>query len=317
MKIVVTDHAFGDLNYERAVAEKHQAVFEEYQCTTTQETCIAVKGASVIFNSFAPMNEQVLGSIQRGSIVIRYGVGVDNVDLDAAKRSGITICNVPDYGATVVADHASMFILALVRRLMLFNDAVKKGQWGVKTIVPQLPDMTDLTIGFLGFGRIAQEVAKRMAAFGSNLIANDPYADQKVADALAVELVETSELFKRTNVLSLHAPLIDATRHIINRETIATMPDGAIIVNTSRGSLIDESALVDALKSGKLSSAALDVFEMEPLQQDSPLFSAPNLLLSPHAAFYSDQSVDNLQRLAAEEADRHLSLKPLRSPVTT
>lgn len=312
MRIVVTDYTFGNLAHERAVADKHQIPLDEFQCTETEETRAAVAGAQVVFNNFAPMNAQVLEAMPEGGVIIRYGVGVDNVDLEAATRRNISVCNVPDYGATAVADHATAFVLALARRLPTFDQAMLDGKWGPASIVPKLPDMADLTIGLLGFGRIAQEAAKRFRGFGSELIASDPFANQQSATDLGVEIVETNELFQRSNVLSIHVPLIEATRHIVDHTAIAAMPEGAIIVNTSRGGLVDEIALIDALAAGKLAGAALDVFEQEPPPKDSPLLSAPNLLRSPHAAFYSDRSLNNLQRLAAEEADRYIQNEPLR-----
>ena len=315
MKIVVTDHAFGDLKHEKAIAEKHGFTLEEFQCATTEDTRSAVEGAQIVFNNFAPMNKQVLSAMPAGSLIIRYGVGVDNVDLAEATNGKITVCNVPDYGATAVADHATAFILALARRLVIFDKATLQGKWGARSIMPRLPDISDLTVGLLGFGRVAQEAAKRLAPFGPGLIASDPFADRDAATALNVELVEAEALFDRANILSVHAPLVGSTRHIVNRQTIAQMPAGAIIVNTSRGGLIDERALADALVSGKLAGAALDVFECEPPEKGSVLMTAPNLLRSPHAAFYSDRSLDNLQRLAAEEADRYIEAQPLRCAV--
>ncbi|MCY6379772.1 C-terminal binding protein [Hoeflea prorocentri] len=313
MKIVVTDHTFGALKYERAVAEQHACEFQDFQCTDIVDTREAIRDAYIVFNNFAPMNKEVLEALPCDTLIIRYGVGVDNVDIEAATQRNITVCNVPDYGATAVADHATAFILALARRLATFDRAMQDGRWGAKSIVPRLPDLQDLTVGLLGFGRIAQEAAKRLSAFGSTLISSDPFADRQAAGRLGVEIVDITTLFERSNVLSIHAPLVEATNHIVNQRTISAMPDGAIIVNTSRGGLVDEVALANALHEGKLSGAALDVFEQEPPVKNSPLNDVPNLLRSPHAAFYSDRSLDNLQRLAAEEAGRFIRGESLRS----
>ncbi len=315
VRIVVTDHSFGGLVHERAMAERHGLELEEFQCASASDAADAVVGATIVFNNLVPLDETALSRMAPRALVVRYGVGVDNVDLRAASRCGATVCNVPDYGATAVADHAAAFLLALARRLPAFNEGVGEGRWGATSMVPSLPDLSEMVLGFLGFGRIAQELAKRMAVFGCEMIASDPFAERGRADALNVTLVDFDSLLERSNALSLHAPLTAETRHIINAAAIDRLPEGAIIVNTSRGGLVLESALVAALRSGKLAGAALDVFEEEPPSGAAALRSTSNLLLSPHAAFYSNRSLDNLQRLAAEEADRFLRGEPLRCPL--
>ena len=315
MKIIVTDHVFGGLRYEESFARRHNAVFEEHACKTPQDAAEALHEATIVFNSMAHLDETALARMKADGIVIRYGVGVDNVDLDAATGFGIAVCNVPDYGATAVADHAIAFFLALSRRLHEFDKSVKSGKWGARDIVPNLPDLSEMTVGLLGFGRIAQEVAKRLAVFGCTTIAHDPCVDARIAESLQVQLVGLDDLLSRSNALSLHAPLIDSTRRIIDARSIALMPEGAVLINTSRGGLIEEAAVFDALRSGKLAGAALDVFEAEPPTDPALLSAVPNLLTSPHTAFYSNKSLDNLQRMATEEAERFVRGEALRCRV--
>ncbi|MEQ8652904.1 MAG: C-terminal binding protein [Kiloniellales bacterium] len=315
MRIVVTDHSFGNLCHEEAVARAHGLTLEVFDCSQAAETAAAVAGAGVVFANLAPVDAAALQAMAPGALLIRYGVGVDNVDLAAAKAAGVTLCNVPDYGAEEVADHALAMLLPLLRRLPKFDAAVRSGAWGATALVATLPACSEVTVGLLGFGRIAQAVVRRLRPFGFDIIACDPLVAPSLAAKAKVELVEFEALLARSHALSLHLPLIDATRHIIDARALAALPRGAVVVNVSRGGLIDEPALALALLSGQLSGAGIDVFENEPLASDSPLLSTPNTLLSPHAAFYSNKSLQNLQRLAAEEADRFLKGEALRCPI--
>lgn len=314
-KVVVTDQSFGNVNYERKMAEDAGARFFDYQCTTEEETIAAVEGADVIFNNFAPMNKTVLKHIKENAVIIRYGVGVDNVDLEAARKNHIRVCNVPDYGVEEVADHASAFILALCRKLPLFNEAVHDGKWKVATIAPKLKSLRDTTLGLLGFGRIARALAERMKPFGVNIIAYDPYIDENIATQYGIRIVDLDTLFINSNILSLHLPFNKETKYIVNSNSLEKMPQDSIIINVSRGGLIDENALAKAIEAGHISGTGLDVFEQEPPSINSVIMNTRNVLTSPHAAFFSDRSVQNLQKLAAEEGSRALKKQPLRCPV--
>ncbi|GAB5467474.1 MAG: C-terminal binding protein [Rhodospirillales bacterium] len=312
MKIVVTDHAFGTLHHEEAFAKAQGLALEVHACVTAEETLRAVTGAQVVFNNMAPLGPAALAAMASGALVIRYGVGVDNVDMAAASAAGVRVCNVPDYGAEAVADHALAMLLALLRRLPLYDAALRDGAWGAKALVPDLPAFSAITVGLLGFGRIAQATAKRLRPFGFRIKASDPVASQSAAAELGVTLVDFQELLADADALSLHLPLTDATRHLIDAKALATLPDGAVVINVSRGGLIDEAALAAELKSGRIAGAGVDVFEDEPVKAGAPLLDSPNTLLSPHAAFYSNASLENLQRLAAEEATRFVKGEPLR-----
>ncbi len=315
VRMVVTDHAFGSLHHEEAVARAHGLSLEVHDCVEEADAVAAVSGATVVFNNMAPFGKEALAVMAPGGVLIRYGVGVDNLDLGAAKARGVTVCNVPDYGAEEVADHALAMLLALLRRMPLYDRALRDGAWGAKALVADLPAFSQTTVGLLGFGRIAQAVARRLRPFGFTVIASDPNVSVSLAAAAGVTLVGFPELLAGSNALSLHLPLSEATRHILDEQALAALPEGAVVVNVARGGLVDEAALARALTSGKLSGAGFDVFETEPVTEDCPLLRAPNTIFSPHAAFYSNKSLDNLQRLAAEEADRFLQGEPLRCPV--
>lgn len=312
LKLVVTDQAFGNTRHEQAAAQAANAQFAEYQCHTEAETLEAVRGAHAVLNNFAPMTRQVMQAMAPGAVIVRYGVGVDNVDLEAAKAVGVRVCNVPDYGVEEVADHASAMTLALVRKLDHYGAGIRNGQWKIAEMVDGLRSLRDTTVGLVGLGRIARAYAARMASFGCRLVGFDPYVTHAQAHAAGIAPLPLDEVYACANVLSLHVPLTPQTRHMIDAGVIARMPAGAILINCSRGGLVEETALSDALASGRLAGAGLDVFEQEPLPAASPLRAAPHVFLSPHAAFFSDASVDRLQRLAAEEALRGLRGEALR-----
>ena len=314
-RVVVTDQAFGQTEAEAAMAADAGADFLALQLADEAETASAVAGADVVFNNFAPMTRPVMAGLAPGAVVIRYGVGVDNVDLNAARDLGVRVCNVPDYGVEEVADHAAAMALFLARKVHRFDAAIRAGDWKITKIVDGLRSLSDSTVGMVGFGRIAQGFARRMQAFGCRIVAHDPFVETDIAKAADVTLLPLEEVIAAAHILSLHAPLTEATRHMIGAAELAALPEQAIVVNASRGGLIDEDALALALHSGRIAAAGLDVFEVEPLPKDSPLRDAPNLYLTPHAAFYSDASVRRLQSLAAEEAARALRGDPLRCPV--
>jgi D-3-phosphoglycerate dehydrogenase len=316
LRLVVTDQAFGNTRHEQAAARAGGAEFAEYQCRTEDETLEAVRGAQAVLNNFAPMTERVMQAMAPGAVIVRYGVGVDNVDLVAAKALGVRVCNVPDYGVEEVADHAAAMTLALARKLDSYGAGIRDGHWAIKQMVGGVRSLRETTVGLIGLGRIARAYATRMAAFGCRVVGFDPYVSDDQARAAGIEPLSQEAVIDGAHVLSLHVPLTPGTRHLIDAARLARMPEGAILINCSRGGLVDETALAAALVSGHLAGAGLDVFETEPLPVTSPLRSAPHLLLSPHAAFFSDASVQLLQRLASEEALRGLQGEPLRCALT-
>ena len=316
MRVVVTDYAFGNVDRERATAMAVAAAFSEHQCRSEEETIAAVRDADVVFNNFAPMNERTMGVMTQGATVIRYGVGVDNVDLEAARRLGVHVCNVPDYGVEEVADHAAAMALSLARKLGRYDAGIRAGEWKIAAMVDHVRSLGQSTVGLVGFGRIARAFAARMQAFGAKVVAYDPYVSVAGGAAVQAVMLPLDDVIEQADILSLHVPLTPETRHMIGRAEIARMRKGAVLINVSRGGLVDETALADALAIGHLGGVGLDVFEKEPLPAEASLRAAPNAILSPHAAFFSDASVERLQRLAAEEGLRALKGEPLRCALT-
>lgn len=315
-RVVVTDHAFGTVDREQAVASRFGAAFASHQVHTEADAREALTGADVAFVNFAPITRDVLAAMAPGAVVIRYGIGYDNVDVQAARELGVAVCNVPDYGADTVADHAVTLLLGLLRKVKQLDARVRRDGWLLPSDLGAMPGFSQTTVGLIGTGRIGRAVAARLKPFGFSIIAHDPYVDPAALAAIGITGVSLEALLTDADAVSLHAPLTPENHHLINPDTLATMRPGAVLVNTSRGGLVDEAALASALTSGRLGAAALDVFEPEPLAADSPLRQLENVVLTPHAAFFSDESLANLQRLAAEEAARHLAGEALRCPVT-
>ncbi len=314
-RVVVTDHAFQNVAQEEAMAREHDADFAAFSCASEAQTIAAVTGADVAFVNFAPFNRTVLSALNPGATVIRYGIGFDNVDTVAANELGVQVANVPDYGIETVADHASAGVLALSRRIPAFNHEIRANGWIAPAGLGPIRSFRAMTVGLVGFGKIAQEVVVRLRPFGFQFVAYDPYCPQHIADDLGVELVGILELASRSHAISIHAPGTPETYRIINDDFLSRVPKGAVIVNTARGSLIDEAALETALRSGQVAGAMLDVTDPEPVPADSTLRSFPEVVFTPHAAFYDEQSLNRLQQLASEEGARALRGEALRCKV--
>ncbi|MFD1719592.1 C-terminal binding protein [Georgenia deserti] len=314
-RVVVTDHTFPDLAAEERLAAEHGASFASHQCATVEETAEAMDGATVALVNFAPVPREALARLTPGATVIRYGIGYDNVDVEAARELGVQVANVPDYGVPTVADHAATSILTLARRLPQYDRRVRREGWLRPAELGPLPSFRSMVVGLVGLGRIAREVHARLAPFGFTVIAHDPFADPELFDQLGVESVDLLELARRAHAISLHAPSTPQTHHLVDDRFLAHVRPGTVLVNTARGPLIDTEALVAAVREGRVAAAALDVTDPEPPPADSPLWSTPDILLTPHAAFYDEDSVRALQRLAREEAGRALRGEPLRCRV--
>lgn len=311
-KVIITDHGFPSIEIQKEVIESAGFELTSIQpiCKTEDDVIRTCGDADVLIVQWAPVTRRVLEALPKVRCIVRYGVGVNNFDLPAAKDLGVCAANVPDYCVEEVSDHAMALILPLCRRIPQDHQQIVQGGWGVNPFRP-IPACSELTLGLVSFGRIARRVAQKAKAFGFNVIAFDPLLPASVYAEQQVESVDLDALFKRSDVISLHCPLVPETTKLINRANIAKMKPGVILINTSRGPVVDEAALIDALKSGKINGAGLDVFEEEPLPAGSPLRTFSNVLLTSHAASVSEKAVDMLQRKAAEAARDFLLGKSL------
>jgi D-3-phosphoglycerate dehydrogenase len=312
--VLITDHGFPNLRHEEAVLGAADARLVVAQCKTPDEVIAAARDADALLVQWSPVSAAVIAALTRCKVIVRYGIGYDNVDTAAAKARGIPVCNVPDYGVSEVAEHAVALALAMARQLPQIDSRVRSGTWKIVPDRPMRP-VREMTFATAGFGRIARAAHAMMAGFGCMRIACDPFVGAEAMKAAGVEKVDAGGLFARADILSLHLPLTAETRHFANAAGLATMKKTAILVNTARGPLVDTVALAQALHDGTIAAAGLDVFESEPLPSDHPIRTAPRALLTSHVAWYSESSIPRLQRLAAEEVVRALHGEPLRNRV--
>ena len=253
--------------------------------------------ADALIVQWAPVTAAVLDAAPRCRFISRLGIGIDMIDIAAATRRGVAVANTPDYCVDEVVAHTLAMTLWLVRGLGRFDAAVRDGEWAAAAAYPAAARPAATVIGVVGLGRIGAQVAAQAAALGFEVLGHDPYA----AAPAGVRLTSLEDLLAKSHLVTLHAPLTAETRHLIRADTIGLMRPGALLVNTCRGGLIDEAAVAAALRAGRLAGAAMDVFETEPLPADSPLRSLPNVLLSPHAAWYSTASLAALPVRAAQQ----------------
>lgn len=275
---------------------------------------VAEADALIAYHDIHFIGETTFARAPRCRGVVRAGVGYNNIDLAAAGRHGIVVCNVPDYGTEEVADHAMMLLLAVARRLVACTTAIRAGTWDHK-IAYGTPRLRGRTLGLIGCGRIGTAMALRAKAFGLDVVFYDPYQPQGHEKALGIRREwSLAPLLEQSHLISLHCYLSPETRHLINAEALARMPRGGILVNTARGPVVDQEALIAALESGHLAGAGLDVCEREPLDDDR-LRHHPAVVLTPHSAFYSVEGFIELRRKTAEEVLRILRDEPPRNLV--
>jgi D-3-phosphoglycerate dehydrogenase len=316
LKVVVTDCSFLGISVERELVEKAGGHLELAHCKTEEDVIAACHDADALLVQWAPITERVLRGLTRCKAVIRYGIGVDNVDLEAAKRAGIAVANVPDYCVDEVADHTLALALALGRQVFTTFDRLRAGQWKITPPAP-MPAFRDMNFVVAGLGRIGRAVLGRARAFGFRLAAYDPLPPDESFHQVGARRLSVDQAFSEADILSLHVPLNPGTRHLVSTDRLRSMKPTALVINTSRGGLIDTRGLAIALEEGRIAGAALDVFEEEPLQPGHPLFHCPNAILTSHIAWFSEASIARLQRLAAEEAVRGIMGLPLMNRVNS
>lgn len=266
--------------------------------------------ASVIKNSedaagilvqYGQITAEVLDALPSLKVVSRYGVGVDTVDIEAATARGIAVCNVPDYGTESVSDHAIGLTFALLRGIPLLDRKIRGGTYDFAAAVP-VYQSAGRRFGVIGLGAIGEVTARKAHGVGFDVVVSDPRHEIGSVTPQGYRVVSTEELLATSQVVSLHTPLIEATKHLINADSLATMRPDALVINTARGGVVDTDALVEALRAGTIAGAGLDCTEVEPLPADHPLCQMDNVILSPHSAFYSEESFGELKRRTAQNA---------------
>jgi D-3-phosphoglycerate dehydrogenase / 2-oxoglutarate reductase len=295
MKIVITATAFPDAEIERRALEAAGHEVTVADVAAADELVEVARDAEAILVQFADLDADTLARLPQLRFISRYGVGVDNIDLDAATARGIQVANVPVYGGDEVALHATSLILTLIRHLPGFDRAVRAGRWHYRATGP-VASAADLTLGVFGLGRIGRVVAERAGPWFGRVIAHDPH----LADGSGFELVGLDELFARAHVVSVHVPLTRETDGAVDRRRLRLLGSGGYLVNTSRGAVVRLDDLVDALNAGELRGAALDVQPEEPPPPGHPVLTLEGILLTPHVAWYSEAAEADLRQQAAD-----------------
>ena len=303
-KVLITDHVWPTIDPEREVLEAGGA--EVVVAANGDEGTLIemARDADAIMTCFAMVTENVVRAAGQCKVIGRFGVGVDNIAVDTATELGIAVTYVPDYCVDEVSDHVMGLLHAWNRRIVLLDRSVKESGWGSQGLTMRMMRLRGKTIGIVGFGRIGQAVAAKARGYGLNILAADPVVPADAVKELGGDLVELGILLEESDFVTLHAPLTEPTRNLIGREELAKMKPEAFLINAARGPLIDEAALYDALISGEIAGAGLDVMVDNVPPRDHPLLSLDNIIVTPHVAFFSQESTLELEQRAAAEVVR-------------
>jgi D-3-phosphoglycerate dehydrogenase len=306
-KVVITDSTFPNIDPERRILGPAGCEVVLGKGGDESTLIELTHDADAIISQFAKLTANVIAQLKRVKVIVRNGIGYDNIDVKTAKKRDIPVCNIPDYCIDEVADQTLSFILALTRQVLPNDHLVRTGRWGLAVREDQMRALKEMTVGVVGFGRIGRAVVKRLLAFGGRVLVGDPYVGNEAIRGAGAEPVVFDELCDASDVVTLHCLLNEKTRHLVNAQSLIKMKRGVLFVNVGRGGLVDTPSLVAALQSGQVAAAALDVFEQEPLAADSPLRTMPNVVVASHIASVSERAMRVLRETSAQ-----LILKGLR-----
>ena len=312
--IAVTDSPFPSLDPAKAALARVNPELRMAESASAEAILAVAAEADAVLVTYAKLPADLLRALKRCKVIGRFGLGVDNIDIKAAHERGIVVTYVPDYCMHEVSDHAMALLLALARKIPHSNALVQAGRWEIPPLVP-MHRLSGRVLGLIGFGNIPRALAPKAIAFGLRVVAHDPYVASETFAAAGVEAMTLAQLLQIADFVSVHAPLNPGTRGLFNADLFAKMKKGALLINTARGPLIDEQALVAALDSGHLAGAALDVVAVEPPPKDWPLLGRDNVILTPHTGFYSVESLAELQTKCAADVARVLMGEPPVYPV--
>jgi D-3-phosphoglycerate dehydrogenase len=304
--IAVTDNVFPSLDPAMSVLKRLDPQMRFAKSSGADDILAVARDADAVLVTYAKLTGDILRQLTRCRAIGRFGLGVDNIDLVAAAEKRITVTYVPDYCMQEVSDHAMALLLALARKITLSNKLVQAGRWEVPAVQP-MHRIQGRVLGLVGFGNIPRALAPKAKAFGLRVVSHDPYVAPDALAAAGVEGVTLDQLLQMSDFVSIHAPLTPATRGLFGAELIGKMKPTAVLINTARGPLVDEQALVAALDTKKIAGAALDVLPTEPPPKDSPLIGRDNVILTPHTGFYSEEALVELQTKCASDVARVLS----------
>ena len=297
LKIVITDCSWGTIDVETKYLPQ-EATVEGYQLKSEEEVIALCRDADAILAEYAPLSEKVLKQLKKCKIISNSSIGVDNIDVKAATELGIAVANVPGYCAYEVAEHTMALILASCRNIVRYNKAIKEGNaWDIDS-APPMKRMKGQVLGLIGFGNIAQNVAVRAKSFGLKVIAYSS-VPKELTNSLGVESVDLEQLLRDSDIISSHVPLSEKTIGFFNKKVFLKMKKKPLFVNTARGRVVNEDDLIEALEKGYISGAALDVLESEPPSDKNKLLTMENVILTPHAGFYSEEALEEVRRRSA------------------
>jgi D-3-phosphoglycerate dehydrogenase len=317
LKVVVTDFIEPDLVWENEELSKRKIELIQHQLKFQPEGAVieATRDADVVVVNMVPVTPRVVESWARCRLVIRHGTGYDNVNIPALTRAGIPLCYIPDYCTEEVAEQAIALIMACGRKLFrsrkVLEESSARGEWNFEEIIPMYR-LAGKTLGILGCGRIGSRVFQKLKTFGFHFLICDPYLPEERKQELGIEVVSQETVFRESDFLTVHTPLTEETRHIVNARTLGMMKSGACLINTARGPMVDTEALAEAIRSGKLAGAAIDVYGKEPPEPGFPLFSLPSVILTPHISWYSEDSGWRIREIIVLEIDRFVQGLPPR-----
>ncbi len=312
---VITDSTFGSFEIEERILTPLGCALTSRQCKTADELVTLTAHADFVLTQFAPITADVIGEMRRARMIVRYGIGVDNVDVAAARDRGIPVCNVPDYCIAEVADHTLALALSATRRVTTHWDRVRAGRWGMTVPLDEMKTLSGMTVGVIGFGRIGRQVVQRLQAFGCRIRVSDPVVPADQIRAAGAEPTSLDDVWRESDLITLHCPSGPKTRNIVNAESLAKMKPGVVLVNVGRGDLVAPDDLLAALETGRVSVAALDVWNPEPPAAESPLMKMDNVILTPHVASVSVKAVRTLRESVANAVARVIRGEPLVNAV--
>ena len=312
MKIYITDCDHQDINIEKDVFQK--AGFEVIlkNAKTEDEVIEQCKDGEILIVQYAHITEKVMENIPSLKFVVRYGVGVDTIDLQAATKHGIQVCNVPDYGMNEVADHAIALLMVLKRKIVMMNEYTKKEKWDYAKSVP-IHRFSEEIVGVVGLGRIGRCFAQRAHSLGFKVIGYDPYF-KATEETSYITSVSFDELVETSDAISIHCPA-DNNLNLFNAEVFQKMKNSAVIINVARGGIINEKDLEEALEKGEIAGAGMDCMCCEPMSVGASIFKHDNFIVTPHMAWYSEEAAQELKRKVAEESVRFAKGEKVHYPV--
>lgn len=299
-KVVLTDYGWPNLDLEKEILEKGGAELIATHCSNESDVLAATAEADAIITEYAPITRAVILAAKKCKVISMNAAGYDNVDVAAATEEGVVVANVPDYCYDEVADHAMALLLACARRVVRLCQDIKSQIWDFKS-AGKIRRIRGQVLGLIGFGGIARNVARKAKPFGMRIIAYDPYLPSEVFDQEGVRQVSLAEVLKDSDFVSIHIPKAPETVGLISEEQLRLMKPDSFLINTSRGGIVEEADLNEALREGLIEGAALDVLAVEPADFSNPLFTCENVIITPHCAFYSEDAMVEVRTRAAEQ----------------